>query len=69
MCVLDLFAIELSSFTWYDTISSYDTTLTCFLINYSATSDFCKHSMHNITYDTPIMTSLRASLVMSPKPY
>jgi hypothetical protein len=29
------------------------------LANCRATSDFCQHSMHDTSYDTPIVTSLR----------
>jgi hypothetical protein len=36
MCVYDVFAIRLSSFACYNTVSYYDTTLTSFFINYCA---------------------------------
>jgi hypothetical protein len=46
----------------HDTVSYYDTTLTSFFINYHVISDFCLCGMHNIRYDTPIVTSLTVSL-------
>jgi hypothetical protein len=55
ICVQDVFDIKFSCFMCYDTVSTYDTTLTS-LINCCATSDF--HDMHDTTYDTPIVTSL-----------
>ena len=39
-------------------VSTYDTTITSLIINYSATSDFCQHGMHDTTYDTTIWASL-----------
>jgi len=59
ICVHDVFAIKFSSFTWYDTVSYYDTTLIALLINCcAATSDFCQHGKHDTAYDTPIVASL-----------
>jgi hypothetical protein len=55
----DVFGIALSSFTCYDTVSYYDTSLTSLFINWYATSDFCQHGMHDTAYDTSIVASLR----------
>jgi hypothetical protein len=51
--------LSFSSFTCYATVSYYDTTVISHLINWCATSDFCQHGMHDITYDTPTEASLK----------
>jgi hypothetical protein len=61
ICVQDVFAINFSRLTCYDTVSWYDTTLTSLLINYGATSAFCMHVMYDTSYDTPIVSSLMYS--------
>jgi hypothetical protein len=43
----------------YDTVSTYDTNITSLIINYSDTSAFCIHAMHDTSYDTPTRTSLK----------
>jgi hypothetical protein len=68
--VQDLFGIKFSSTTCYDTVSTYDTTIISLIFNHTATSAFYMHVMHDTTYDTPIVGSLRrqtllASLVRS----
>ena len=45
----------------YNTVSQHDTTTISFFINCCATSDFCQHGMHDTSYDTPTMASLRVS--------
>jgi hypothetical protein len=57
--VQDLFGIKFSSTTCYDTVSTYDTTIISLIFNCTATSAFCMHVMHDTTYDTPIVSSLR----------
>jgi hypothetical protein len=65
-CVQDLFDIIFSSYTCYDTISTYATTIISLIINYGDTSAFCMHDMHDTSYDTTIMASLRlATMVVS----
>jgi hypothetical protein len=61
-CVQDLFDIGFSSYTCYDTISTYDTTIVSLIINYKDTSAFCMHRIHDTGYDTTIMASLRREL-------
>jgi hypothetical protein len=61
--VQDVFAIRLFSFTYYDTVSYYDITLTSLFINYCAISIFYQHSIHDTTYDTPIISSLIISML------
>ena len=56
--VQDLFGINFSSSTGYDTVSTYDTNMVSLIINYSDTSSFCMHALHDTTYDTPIVSSL-----------
>jgi hypothetical protein len=58
-CVQDLFDTIFSRYTCYDTVSTYDTTLISLIINYGDTSVFCMHGMHDTSYDTTIVTSLR----------
>ena len=60
--VQDLFDINFSSSMWYDTVSTYDTSILSLLLNSTATSAFCMHGMHDTTYDTPIVGSLMCSL-------
>jgi hypothetical protein len=57
-CVQDMFDTIFSRYTYYDTVSIYDTTPISFIINYSDTSAFCMHEMHDTSYDTTIVTSL-----------
>jgi hypothetical protein len=58
-CVQDLFdTIFLIYVLWYS-ISTYNTTLISLIINYGDTSTFCMHGIHDTSYDTTIMTSLR----------
>jgi hypothetical protein len=54
-CVQDLFDTIFSRYTCYDTVSIYDTTLISLIINYSDTSAFCMHGMHDTSYDTTIV--------------
>jgi hypothetical protein len=58
MYVHDVFAMNFFSFTCYDTVSTYDTTLTILLIKYCATSDFFQHDMYDTTYGTSVVASL-----------
>jgi hypothetical protein len=58
ICVHDVFVINFSRLTCYDTVSLYDTTLTFPLIKYGATSAICIYVVHDTTYDTPIVSSL-----------
>jgi hypothetical protein len=60
VCVHDVFATSLSSFACHDNVSYYDTTLTSLFINYCVTSAFYQHGMHDTTYNTPIVSSLRS---------
>ena len=41
-------------------LSTYDTIMLSFIINYSDTSAFCMHVVYDTTYDTPIVSSLTA---------
>jgi hypothetical protein len=59
----DVFASRLSCFACYDTVSYYDTTPTSLFINCYAISDFCLGGMHDISYDTLIVTSLRLCII------
>jgi hypothetical protein len=63
--VQDLFDTIFSRYTCYDTVSTYDTTLISLIINYSDTSAFCMHKMHDTSYDTTIVTSLRAPHIIA----
>jgi hypothetical protein len=65
ICVQDAFATRFSSFTCYDTVSYCHTTLTFLFIKYYVILVFCQYGMHDITYDTPIVTSLRLLIVYS----
>jgi hypothetical protein len=59
-CVYVLFNIYFSSSMCYNTISNtYDIYVFSLIINYSDTSIFRIHEMHDTTYDTPIVGSLR----------
>jgi hypothetical protein len=58
ICGYDAFVIALFSFTCYDTVSYYDTSLISLIINWCATSAFCMHEMHDTAYDTSIVASL-----------
>jgi hypothetical protein len=62
-CVQDLFDTIFSRYTCYNTVSTYDTTLISLIINYGDTSAFCMHGMYDTSYDTTIVTSLRARKV------
>jgi hypothetical protein len=55
--------------TCYDTVLWYDITLTFLLINYGATSDFCMHVMDDTSYDTLIVSSLRACTINWRQPF
>jgi hypothetical protein len=57
-CVQDMFDTIFFRYTCYDTVSTYDTTPISLIINYSDTSAFCMHGMHDTSYDTIIVTSL-----------
>jgi hypothetical protein len=57
-CVQDLFDIVFSSYTCYDIVFTYDTTIISLVINYSDTSAFCMHEMHDTSCDTTIVASL-----------
>jgi hypothetical protein len=59
ICIHDVFASGFFSFTCHDTVSYYDTSFTPLFINCHTTSDFYQHDMHDTTYDTLIVTSLR----------
>jgi hypothetical protein len=65
ICVQNVFVTNFSRLTCYDTISWYDTTLTSLFINYDVTSTFCMHVVHDTSYDTPIVNSLRFPLLPS----
>jgi hypothetical protein len=56
-----LFGSNFSSSTWYDTISTYDTTIVSFIINWYDASTFCMHVVHDTTYDIAIASSLPLS--------
>jgi hypothetical protein len=58
MCEYDVFPSRLSCYVCHDTVSYYDTTSTSLFINCHATSDFCLGGIHDISYDTLIVTSL-----------
>jgi hypothetical protein len=60
MCVYDVFTIKFSSFTCYDTVSYFDTTLIYILINLCATTKFCQHGIYGTLIDTPIVVILRS---------
>jgi hypothetical protein len=59
-----VFASRFSSFVYHDTVLYYDkyNSHTLF-INCYATLDFCQRGMHDTSYDTPIVTSLRLAIV------
>jgi hypothetical protein len=57
--VQDLFDTIFFRYTCYDTVSTYDTTLISLIINYGDTSVFYMHGMHDTSYDTTIVTSLK----------
>jgi hypothetical protein len=59
ICVQDVFVTNFSRLMCYDIVSWYDTTLTSLLINYGTTSAFCMHVMHDTSYDTSIVSSLK----------
>jgi hypothetical protein len=63
-CVQDLFDTIFSRYTCYDTVSTYDTTLISLFINYDDidTSAFYMHEIHDTSYDTTIMTSLKIDM-------
>jgi hypothetical protein len=61
ICVHDVFATKISSFTCYGTVSTYDTSLTSLIINWCATYNFYLHDMHDTTYDILIVASLMMS--------
>jgi hypothetical protein len=63
MCEHDVFASRLPCFACLDTVSYYDTTPTSLFINCYAILDFCLGGMHDISYDTPIVTSLRLCII------
>jgi hypothetical protein len=50
ICVQDVFVTNFSRLTCYDIV---------LLINYGATSAFCMHVVHDTSYDTPIVSSLK----------
>jgi uncharacterized membrane protein len=58
MCVHDAFVNNFFSFTCYDTVSYYDTTLISHLIYYCDISHFYRHGIYNTTYNTHIGASL-----------
>jgi hypothetical protein len=58
ICEYDAFAIAFSSFTCYDTVSYYDTSLISVIINWCTISAFCLHEMHDTAYDISIVASL-----------
>ena len=60
ICVQDLLDIIFSSSMCYDTVSTYDTSTLSLILNCTATSAFCMHGMHDTTYDTPIVGSLKS---------
>jgi hypothetical protein len=43
----------------YDTVLWYDTIFTSLIINYNATSAFYMHIVHDTSYDSPIVISLK----------
>jgi hypothetical protein len=45
-CVQDVFDIIYFSYTCYDIVSTYDTTIVSLIIYYDDTSAFCMHWMH-----------------------
>jgi hypothetical protein len=57
-CVQNLFDIIFPSYTCYDTLSTYDIIVISLIINYSDTSVFCIHRMHDTSYDITIVASL-----------
>jgi hypothetical protein len=59
ICVHDVYASIFFSFVCHDTVSYYDTTLTSIFTNCCATSDFYQYGIHNTSYDTSIVSSLR----------
>jgi hypothetical protein len=65
ICGYHAFVIALSSFTCYDTVSYYDTTLISLIINWCATSAFCMHKIHDTTYDTSTVASLTSHLILA----
>ena len=67
--VQDLLNIKFSSITCYDTVSTYDTTIISFIINWCDTSDFCMHVMHDTSYDTTIVTSLMEQIYFGIMPW
>jgi hypothetical protein len=58
-CIQDLLNIIFSSYTCYDIVSTYDTTIVSLIINYGDTSAFCMHKIHDTSYDTTIVASLK----------
>jgi hypothetical protein len=64
MCEHDVFASRISCFACHDTVSYYDTILTSLFINYHGISNFYLCGMHDTSYDTFIVTSLRMEVVV-----
>ena len=52
--VVDSFCLEIC----YVTVSTYDASMISLIINYSDTSAFCMHGLHDTTYDTTTVASL-----------
>jgi hypothetical protein len=59
--VQDLFDINFSSSMCDDTVSTYDTSTLSLIFNCTATLAICMHEMHDTTYDTLTVGSLRAN--------
>jgi hypothetical protein len=61
--VQDLLDINFSSSMCYDTVSTYDTSILSLLLNSAATSAFCKHEMHDTTYDISIISIVGSLMI------
>jgi hypothetical protein len=65
MCVQDLLCINFSRNLCYDTISTYDTLVPSLFINQLPYQYFCGPCLHDTSYNTSTMPSLRILLYPS----
>jgi hypothetical protein len=59
ICVQDLFSINISHCLRYDTVSIYVTLISSLLLNYLPHQHFCETNVHDCSYDTSTMASLK----------
>jgi hypothetical protein len=63
MCVYDLLKLNVSRNMRYDIVSTYDTLTFSFFINWLSHQHFCRPGLHDTSYDTSTMASLRYCLL------